>query len=55
MSYEYVDAGSAQLPDQYFEAVMPLPLPYDQLSWLTATAAVVDACVCVDMPPLSSR
>ena len=30
MSYEYVDAVSAQLPDQYFETVMPLPLPYDQ-------------------------
>ena len=55
MSYEYVDAVSAQLPDQYFETVMPLPLPCDQPSWPTATAAVVDACAFVDMPQLFSR
>ena len=55
MSYGYVDAAFAQLPDQCFEIVMPLPLPYDQPWWLTATAAVVDAGAFVGMPQLFSR
>lgn len=55
MSYEYVDAVFAQLLDQCFETVMPLPLPYDQPSWLTATAAVVDAGAFVGMPQLFFR
>lgn len=55
MSYEYVDAAFAQLLDQCFETVMPLPRPCDQPSWLIGTAVVVDACAFVGMPPLFSR